>query len=177
MKRLLTPAAAIAMVAFLAACGSSGSDSSSGDMSSSGGTSTVSVKQVGDTGKVLVDSSGRALYAADQEKGGKVLCTGACNSIWMPLTVASGSPTGDSVTGKLGVVTRPDGTRQVSYNGKLLYSFSQEQSGQVTGNGVADAFGGRSFTWHVVAGSGGSGSSQSDSGSSGGKSSGGYAGY
>jgi len=177
MKRLLTPAAAIAAVVFLAACGSSGSNSSSSGMSSSGGTSTVSVKQMGNSGKVLVDSTGRALYAADQETGGKILCTGACNSIWMPVTVTSGSPTGDSVGGKLGVVTRPDGTKQVTYNGKLLYSFSQDQSGQVTGNGVSDAFGAKHFTWHVVAGSGGSGSSQSNSGSSTGKSSGGYAGY
>ena len=72
---------------------------------------------------------------------------------------------------------RPDGTRQVTYNGKLLYSFSRDQAGKVTGNGVADAFAGQRFTWHVVTGSGGSGSSQSGSGSSGGQSSGGYGGY
>lgn len=174
MRRLLTPIAAVGAVVFLAACGGSSSDNSSGGMSGGGGTSTVSVKQLGDSGKVLVDSSGRALYAADQEAGGKVLCTGACNSFWAPLTVSSGTPTGDSLGGKLGIVTRPDGTRQVTYNGKLLYSFTRDQSGKVAGNGVADAFGGRHFTWHVVSGSGGSSSSGSGGG---GGSSGGYAGY
>jgi predicted lipoprotein with Yx(FWY)xxD motif len=183
MKRLLTLVAAIAATALLAACGSSGDSSSSGSGSSMGDTSTVSVKQVGNSGKVLVNSSGRPLYAADQETGGKVLCTGACNSFWAPLTVSSGTPTGDSVAGKLGVVKRPDGTRQVTYNGKLLYSFSQDQPGEVTGNGFSDAFGGRHFTWHVVSSSGGttsssgSGGSSSGGGASGGGSSGGGYGY
>src|SRR3954454_6508963 len=130
MKRLLTLVAAIAATALLAACGSS---SSSGSGSSMGDTSTVSVKQVGNSGKVLVNSSGRPLYAADQETGGKVLCTGACNSFWAPLTASSGTRTGDSVAAQVGVVKLPDGARQVTYNGKLLYSFSQDQPGEVTG--------------------------------------------
>jgi predicted lipoprotein with Yx(FWY)xxD motif len=177
MKRLFTLVAAVAVTALLAACGSSNSGMSGSDSSSSGGTSTVSAKQIGNSGTVLVDSSGHALYAADQESGGKVLCTGACNSFWTPLTVASGTPTGDSVSGKLGVVKRPDGARQVTYNGKLLYSFSQDQPGEVTGNGFADAFGARHFTWHVVSTSGST--SSSNSGGSGGNSGGGggYGGY
>lgn len=79
-----------------------------------------------------------------------MLCTGACNSFWSPLRVRAGSPTGQSVTGKLGVVKRPDGARQVTYDGRPLYSFSEDKRGQVTGDGFADAFGGRQFTWHVV---------------------------
>jgi predicted lipoprotein with Yx(FWY)xxD motif len=112
---------------------------------------TVSVKQIAGAGKVLVDSKGRALYHSDQERRAMVLCTGACLSFWQPLTV-SGAPTkGSSLSGKLAVVKRPDGHgRQVTYNGRLLYSFKLDKAGKVTGDGFKDAFGGQKFTWHVV---------------------------
>jgi predicted lipoprotein with Yx(FWY)xxD motif len=161
MKRLLIPGAvvAVALVVFvLAGCGGGGDGggsgmSSSGASASSNGGATVSAEQVGDAGKVLVDSTGHALYANDQEKKrGMVLCDGACLSFWTPLTTSSGTPKGDSLPGKLGVVTRPDGDKQVTYNGKLLYTFYLDEPGKVGGDGFDDAFGGKQFTWHVVHG-------------------------
>jgi|SoiMethySBSTD1v2_1073268.scaffolds.fasta_scaffold607988_2 predicted lipoprotein with Yx(FWY)xxD motif len=150
MKALIIAAATLAAVLALAACGgSNGSDSSSASPPSSGGTSTVSVEDVGSSGQVLVDSSGMPLYAADQESGGMVLCTGGCVSFWKPLT-ASAAPSASSLPGTLGVTNRPDGTKQVTYNGDPLYTFVQDQPGEVTGDGFADAFGGQHFTWHVV---------------------------
>jgi predicted lipoprotein with Yx(FWY)xxD motif len=150
MNRLLiAAAAAVAAVVTLAACGGTSGNNSTGAQGSSTGSTTVSVERLGGAG-VLVDSAGKALYANDQESGGKVLCTGACTSFWTPLTVSSGAPTESSTTGKLGVVERPDGTEQVTYNGKLLYSFSEDQPEQVTGDGFTDAFGGQQFTWHVI---------------------------
>jgi predicted lipoprotein with Yx(FWY)xxD motif len=149
MKRLLILPAVIVAAVALAACGGGG-NGSSGATASNPSTKTVSVKSIGNAGNVLVDSKGMALYASDQEMHGKVLCTGACNSFWKPLTVSRGMPSGGSLTGKLGVVRRPDGMEQVTYNGKLLYTFSQDKPGQVTGDGFSDAFGGRHFTWHVV---------------------------
>jgi predicted lipoprotein with Yx(FWY)xxD motif len=113
------------------------------------GSATVSIKSIGGAGKVLVDAKGRALYSNDEERGGKVLCTGACLSFWKPLTI-SGTPKGSSLPGKLVVVKRPDGGRQVAYNGKLLYSFTLDKPGKVTGDGLKDAFGGQKFTWHVA---------------------------
>jgi predicted lipoprotein with Yx(FWY)xxD motif len=113
------------------------------------GAATVSVKQITGAGKVLVDAKGRALYRSDQERNGMVLCTGACLSFWQPLTV-SGTPKGSSLPGKLAVVKRPDGGRQVTYNGKLLYSFKLDKPGKVTGDGFKDAFSGQQFTWHVA---------------------------
>jgi predicted lipoprotein with Yx(FWY)xxD motif len=165
MPRLLIAGAALAAAVTLAACGASGGSSNSpGATGSSAGATTVSAEQIGDKGTVLVDSAGQALYASDEETGGKVLCTDACLSFWTPLTVDGGTPTGSSLPGTLGVVERPDGARQVTYNGKLLYSFNEDQPGEVTGDGFADAFGGQQFTWHVVhsdnaADSGGSGTS------------------
>jgi predicted lipoprotein with Yx(FWY)xxD motif len=167
MNRLLiAAAAAVAAVVTLAACGGTSGNNSTGAQGSSTGTTTVSVERLGGAG-VLVDSAGKALYANDQESGGKVLCTGACTSFWTPLTVSSGAPTESSTTGKLGVVERPDGTEQVTYNGKLLYSFSEDQPEQVTGDGFTDAFGGQQFTWHVIHAGSASSSSGGGDGSTG----------
>src|SRR5262245_57548543 len=117
MKRLIIAAAAtLAAVLALAACGgSSDSGSPSASPPSSSGASTVSVDDIGKSGQVLVDSSGMPLYAADQESNGMVLCTDTCVSFWKPLTV-SAAPASGSLPGTLGVTSRPDGTKQVTYN-------------------------------------------------------------
>jgi predicted lipoprotein with Yx(FWY)xxD motif len=145
---LLVLAAAVILV--LSACGGGG-DSGAGSSASSSGP-TVSSEMVDGVGRVLVDSQGAALYAADQEAVGMVLCTDSCTSIWEPLTVAGGMPTaGDGLDGKLDVVTRPDGGRQVTFDGRLLYRFTEDpDAGTVTGNGFADTFDGQAFTWHVA---------------------------
>ena len=151
MKRLLiSGAVALAFLVVLAACGGGGGDEGdSGDAAASGaGTATVSVAEIGDAGSVLVDSTGQALYTADEEVG-DVVCTEACTAFWEPLTV-DGEPTGDSLPGELGVVERPDGGTQVTYNGKRLSTFTEDEPGEVTGDGFSDAFDGQQFTWHVV---------------------------
>lgn len=148
MKRLLVlglvlVAAAAAGVA-IAVAATSGSESAA----TSRGV-TVSVKRIAGHGTVLVDAKGRALYRSDQEKNGMVLCDGACLSFWQPLTV-SGNPKAPSLKGTLATVRRPDGGRQVTYRGRLLYSFKLDKPGKVTGDGFKDAFGGQKFTWHVA---------------------------
>ena len=143
---------AIVSVLGLVACGGSDSSSSSPTTGSTAG-ETVSLADVSGVGNVLVDSQGNALYSRDLEAGGKVLCMDGCTSIWEPLTVSSGSePTGPSdVSSKLGVVDRPDGTKQVTFEGKPLYTFVEDQApDMVTGNGVSDSFDGTGFTWHVA---------------------------
>ena len=73
-------------------------------------------------------------------------------------------PHGSVPGGKLGVITRPDGGKQVTFDGKPVYSFTQEGPGEVTGDGFMDAFDGQQFTWNVVTvgGSGGSSSAASN---------------
>jgi predicted lipoprotein with Yx(FWY)xxD motif len=126
------------------------------------------VSSVDGVGDVLVDAQGAALYAADQERSGMVVCTGSCTSIWKPLTV-SGRPTaGGGVTAQLGTVERPDGHRQVTLAGRLLYRFMEDpQAGTVTGNGFADSFDGQAFRWHVATPQGISTSDDNSSSSSG----------
>ena len=113
MKRLLilgalvVAAVIIAAVVAIAASGGGGGDEPSSAEPTTG-SATVSAQQLGDMGDVLVDSQGRALYAADQETAaGKVLCTEGCTSFWEPLTMSGGAPTADSVSGELAVVERP----------------------------------------------------------------------
>jgi predicted lipoprotein with Yx(FWY)xxD motif len=149
MKRLLiigaVGAAALATGIAIAVAASGGSGGTAKT-----GRATVSVSRIGHAGRVLVDAKGRALYKNDQERGGMVLCTGACLSFWKPLIVSGTPKKGSSLPGTLAVVRRPDGRRQVTYNGKLLYAFTLDKLGKVTGDGFKDAFGGQKFTWHVA---------------------------
>jgi predicted lipoprotein with Yx(FWY)xxD motif len=158
MRRLLIAGAALAASLVIVACG----DSSSETAAPAGGGQTVSIKSIDGIGDVLVDASGKALYASDVESDGKVHCTDGCTSFWQPLTVDSGTPTAaDGVgklgvikradgVGKLGVIKRADGARQVTADGKLLYTFSEDSAGEVEGNGFADDFDGQHFTWNAV---------------------------
>jgi predicted lipoprotein with Yx(FWY)xxD motif len=119
------------------------------DGGSASGGATLSVKRLGAAGTVLVDAKGRALYSNDQERGSMVLCVGACVGFWKPL-ISHGAPKGRSLPGKLGLAKRPNGSNQVTYRGKRLYTFTLDRPGKVTGDGLHDAFGGQKFTWDVV---------------------------
>jgi predicted lipoprotein with Yx(FWY)xxD motif len=178
--RLLLPVLSASLL--LAACGGGKSSSSgtSGGASSSGGSSasvnTASNSKLGQT--VLVNGQGLTLYHLTAETGGKFICTGSCESLWHPLTVAPGSkPSGGA--GSLSLVKRPDGASQVAYKGMPLYTFAQDKSpGEANGQGFKDV-----GTWTAImvsqgsaSGAGGSAPAQSGgsgSGGSGGSGSGG----
>ena len=152
MKRLIIALAVVVAVLALAACGGDGYNSSDSPPAAQSGddTATVSMKELGDSGRILVNSAGKALYAADEEADGSVVCSGDCISFWIPLTIDRGAPSGNSLPGELGVVEREDGTRQVTFDGKRLYTFVEDETGEATGDGFSDAFDGQQFTWHVV---------------------------
>lgn len=152
----------------VAACGGG----TGGGQGSGGG--VVATSDRGGGGQVLVDGSGRTLYASDQETHG-VSCTGDCLTVWMPLTVSPNTPVSSSghLTGTLSTVTRPDsGARQVTYDGYPLYTFAPDTPGQAGGDNVTDSFGGMSFTWHAMTPSGPGAPQPPPSGGSGG-----YGGY
>lgn len=145
MKKLLIIGAALAVSVVVAACG--GGSSSDSAAPATGG-KTVAVKSMDGIGNVLVDSGGKPLYASDVEADGKVHWTSS--SFWKPLTVDSGKPTAAAGVGRLGVIKRPDGGRQVTINGRLLYTFTEDSPGKAEGNGFSDDLNGRHFTWHAV---------------------------
>jgi predicted lipoprotein with Yx(FWY)xxD motif len=159
--------ALLAVVALVAAACGGGGDSGAEEPAPGGpsAATTVAVSNVEGVGDVLVDAEGSALYASEQEADGMPLCTDVCASIWVPLTVDGNSPTGsDGLAADLGVVTRPEGTQQVTFNGRLLYSFVEDSGPDtVTGNGFADTFGDQFFEWHVATPTGVSTSSANSS--------------
>lgn len=148
---------------------------------SGGSAMTVSVAKAGSVGRVLVDSSGATLYVNNRDTATHQACTAACQVFWQPLTVSGhGMPTASgAVTGALGVRQTSAG-RQVTYRGKLLYTFTQDHSaGQANGNNFTDSFNGVQFTWLAATPSGtaAAGSSPSQGGGGGYGSSGSGGGY
>jgi predicted lipoprotein with Yx(FWY)xxD motif len=160
MKRLLIAGAALAASLALAACGDNSSEETAAP--AGGGGQTVALKSIDGIGDVLVDAGGKALYASDVESDGKVHWTSS--SFWKPLTVDSGTPTATAGVGKLGVIKRPDGSRQVTDNDRLLYTFTEDSPGKAEGNGFSDDSNGEHFTWNAVLAGGKVASSSSSQG-------------
>jgi predicted lipoprotein with Yx(FWY)xxD motif len=153
----------------LTGCGG-GSSSSSGSRSTAATTTTppvakpppnaeegtvfVSLGSAAGLGQVLVNSEGHTLYAFSKDSGGSSACAGACTRAWPPLLIEHGEPepSNGAAAARLGTITLPDGSRQVTYAGHPLYSFGgDKQPGEANGNG-SSAFGG---TWSALKGSGG----------------------
>ncbi|SEG88411.1 Predicted lipoprotein with conserved Yx(FWY)xxD motif [Actinacidiphila yanglinensis] len=113
----------------------------------SSSSSTVSAKS-GSLGKILVNGKGQTLYLFQADKTSKSTCNGSCAKTWPPYTV-SGKPTAKNgvQSGKLSTSTRSDGSKQVTYNGHPLYTFSgDKKAGQTNGQGLK-VFGAK---WYVV---------------------------
>lgn len=94
---------------------------------------TVDAKSIGTFGTGLVaGSNGMTVYVFTQDvkDSGKSNCNAGCINIWPALTVAAGATpsAGAGVTGKLGTITREDGTTQVTYNGLPLYFFQNDKA-------------------------------------------------
>jgi predicted lipoprotein with Yx(FWY)xxD motif len=96
-------------------------------------------------GAILVNPQGRTLYYFIPERGGSIVCTGQCTSVWPPsFTAGSSAPAAAGVSGQLGVVARAGG-EQITYNRWPLYTFAGDmQAGQTNGQGVF-GFGGKWF--------------------------------
>jgi predicted lipoprotein with Yx(FWY)xxD motif len=93
---------------------------------------------------LVAANNGLTLYSLSAEKNGRFICTGSCLKDWHPLVVAAGvKPTGPVA---LGTVKRPDGRRQVTFEGRPLYTFdSDSKKGEANGEGIKDV-----GTWHAA---------------------------
>ena len=118
------------------------------------GTASVSLRAIsGVPGKALVGSNGRTLYLFQADKNGASACTGACAAAWPPDTVTGTPQAGSGVSpALLGTITRPDGTRQVTYNGHPLYYFTADTAAGTAHRQAVKAFGAE---WDVVGVGGG----------------------
>jgi len=95
-------------------------------------------------GKILVDKNGMTLYVFDKDTAGKSNCTGDCLVKWPALTVEDEKTVltpGEGVTGELAVITRDDGTYQVTANGMPLYTYQKDtKPGDVVGQAVGEVW-------------------------------------
>ena len=156
--RIRTVAAAgVAAVAMgVAACSSSSSTgagngtSSSASASPSGAAGSGALKTATINGvSVVTNAKGFTLYSFAPDTATTSKCSGPCAQIWPPLTGPVTAAQG--ITGKLGTITRSDGSKQATYDGHPLYSYSADTApGQANGNGI-NVDGG---VWHEVTASG-----------------------
>jgi predicted lipoprotein with Yx(FWY)xxD motif len=87
-------------------------------------------------GKILVTRGGFTVYTYNLDKRNHSNCYAFCLQVWPPLIVSSGlHPIGHGVSG-LGAITRSNGQRQVTYEGKPLYVFALDHvPGRISGEG------------------------------------------
>ena len=151
----------LTLVIGAAALGVAGCGSDSGGAAASGSAAgVVSVANVDGT-DVLADSAGKTLYSAAAEKGGEIHCVAACTSSWKPMLASSADAekAATELEANLGVVKRPDGDEQLTFDGLPLYTFAEEGAGKLDGDGFADDFQGTHFEWKAARTSGSSDSS------------------
>ena len=141
--RIVAAAGVAAVVVGAAACSSS--SSSTGAAGSGAGLKTATINGV----SVVTNAQGFTLYSFAPDTATTSKCTGACAQIWPPVTGPAAA--GQGVTGTLGTITRSDGSKQVTYNGHPLYTYTADTAaGQAKGNGL-NVDGG---VWHEVTASG-----------------------
>jgi predicted lipoprotein with Yx(FWY)xxD motif len=90
---------------------------------------------------VLVDSKGMTVYTFDKDtaNSGKSACTGGCAKNWPAVQAGDAMP-----AAPYSVVTRDDGTKQLAYKGKPLYTFGKDKKpGDKAGDKAMNA-------WHAV---------------------------
>jgi predicted lipoprotein with Yx(FWY)xxD motif len=165
-RSFLLPILLAATTLLVAACGSSDDNSSASSAATAGG--LVSLATVDGT-DVLADSAGKTLYTAPVEKAGKILCVDTCTSFWDPVlgTSSDAEQAAGELDADLGVVERPDGGSQLTFDGLPLYTFTEEGSGKLQGDGFVDVFQGTRFEWQAARTSG-TAAPSSDNGSGGG---------
>ena len=141
----------IAVCALLAAVAVLGAACGGGSKSATTSSSNSTIATANsDVGSILVNCvRGETLYLFAKDTGADDSCSGACAKAWRPYS-ANGAAlhVGSSLKASLLTsMTRADGTKQLTYNGHPLYTFSGDsKAGDITGQG-SDAFGAR---WYVV---------------------------
>lgn len=91
---------------------------------------------------MLVDAKGMTVYTFDKDaaNSGKSSCTGRCAQNWPPVQAGDAQP-----SAPYSVVMRDDGTKQLAYKGKPLYTFTKDKK---PGDKAGDKM--MNNNWHAV---------------------------
>ena len=154
-SKWLAAAALAGAVLTAGGCSSSSSPASAPSTSASssapGSAASASVLKTAQIGgaTVLTNAKSFTLYSFAPDTATKSNCNGACATYWPP--VKGPATAGPGVTGKLGTITRADGSTQATYEGHPLYTYVADTApGQAKGNGLNLSGG----VWHEVLASG-----------------------
>lgn len=121
----------------------------------------LTIQRSSEHGQYLADARGRAVYLLESDSKGANACHAACAKVWPPVLAGPGSASssaGGATSTKdrapsqlIGTKERPDGTRQVTYNGHPLYYYVKDAGpGRATGQDVHDQWG----EWYLLTPSG-----------------------
>lgn len=132
------------------AASSNSQSASSAPSTSSTGTGADAGVATTALGKIVVDGKGMTAYFFDKDiaNSGKSACTGQCAAIWPAITSKSATPSVTGVTGNVGTITGVAGDKQVTINGRPIYTYADDTApGDTNGQGV-------SGIWYIVSPSG-----------------------
>ena len=164
--RVALPAATLALLA-LAGCGSSNGGQSSSTATKAPAPAAApqasgSLRTADSSlGRIVVDGRGMTAYyyTPDKAGSGTSTCTGQCLQLWPAITTTATTPTATGVTGTLGTITRPDGAKQLTVDGRPVYTYLPDtHPGDVKGQGVGGV-------WYVLRPDGAMVTDQSSGGS------------
>lgn len=89
---------------------------------------------------VLVDPRGMTVYSFDKDTRRKSACTGPCADNWPPVQASTAV-----LPLPFNTIKRPDGTLQITYKGKPLYTFIKDKNpGDKNGDKLMNG------AWHAV---------------------------
>ncbi len=94
-------------------------------------------------GTVLATGTKQAIYVWNSEPKGTVKCKGACAVAWPPVIVKQGVVVPmhvKGIMGDFGTIRRPDGSRQLTFGKRALYTYAHEKPNQVLCNDVDNWF-------------------------------------
>jgi predicted lipoprotein with Yx(FWY)xxD motif len=127
----------LAVVLLFAASINSCSKTSNGNTTPPVPAISFQIKNDSHFGSIIVDSNGNTLYFFSFDANGSSACTGNCLATWPVAYVANPTLGTGLIDSDFSFIARPDGSKQTTYKGWPLYTFSHDTApGQTNGDGV-----------------------------------------
>lgn len=101
-------------------------------------------------GKIVVNGKGMSAYFfdLDKAKSGVSACTGECSANWPAMLSSTSKPLVSGIKGVIGSISLKSGGRQVTINGRPVYTFAFDKAaGEIKGQGAQGV-------WYVISPSG-----------------------